>query len=604
MAGFINLQNIFSSAFRSQLPKDKQSTPNGAPPNDIKKTDTFTAIAVGIVDPKGKKLGSILFDMDWFFKGGADTSKEIKERVQLGVDYIEKEYKDQYTDKGFADIKKLHDELNNLLKNENPSIDEIEKFLEDIRKSAKEISNNIDELQEKQFIKDKDNKDTKEYTATYKTAWQKYALVSTLERLAEKLKIAEEKKNAIFIDKDGNKLGSILFDIDWFVKDADTSEKIKERTQLGVNYIEKRCKEFSDIEKLHKGLNNFLNKKDISTDEIIKFYEGTRTVSSEIYKKIEELRKDGKEDSPEYKNACQKYDLAMTVDKLNYYFVREHLKASSKKVLSLEDSGTKKYPEKHSFFTFALQETSGYIISDFIADEIGKIKGESIENTILKIEKKLAEANKKDSRLSVPEIGTHRLSEHSTRDKKDIPFEVLFVTGSPYDNEDKTKFTEGEEKLKKAIEKEFGVKTHVLPEQTIEEFEKKIIELSKKISKENKILREERKPEKKLYIIYTGHGSARDIQDGVSEANAKKQGAQKFNFALHAEKRVDLDEDRIKEIYNEHLKGIEVITIFDSCHGGAGITAIESKRFDTVAWFISNIAKSLSENFQSKVRAS
>ena len=60
------------------------------------------------------------------------------------------------------------------------------------------------------------------------------------------------------------------------------------------------------------------------------------------------------------------------------------------------------------------------------------------------------------------------------------------------------------------------------------------------------------------------------------------QGAARFQFILDPKN--DLTEEQIKELYNKYLKDIEVITIFDACHSGAGITAIENKpRLDLYA---------------------
>ena len=379
----------------------------------------------------------------------------------------------------------------------------------------------------------------------------------------------QKAKSDAFTDKEGNSLGNFEFDIDGLFSKTNTSDQIRQKLLAALEYIKEPCNKFDNIKTLHNDFNKLL-KTNPSFAELEKFNEKITSVVGTLSKETSKLYDDKKTDTIEYKEISQQYDLANTLKKLTYYLLREKLKDSSKDILPLSRSGVNKYPEKHSFFASALQETSSYGLSESIASQIKK--GRSIENSILKVEDDLSNVNEKDHKYVVPTIATHRLSEHSTKDKENIPFEVLFINGSTYEKDAKDKFTKGQEKLASAIEKELGVKSHTLNQPSIEELEKKLIELSKKAEKNGG----------KLYIFYNGHGDKDGLQEGVSLKDAKKQGAEKFVFVLgdNKEKNEDiiLSEDKIKELYKKHLKNVEVITIFDSCHGGAGITAIENNK--------------------------
>lgn len=369
-----------------------------------------------------------------------------------------------------------------------------------------------------------------------------------------------KKASNIFVDKEGNKLGNILFDVDALYKEASKPELIKKVTTKALEYLKADCRKFTDIKEAHQALTNMLDEKKYSADALAKLKDSLSKILDNENKILDSSKN---KNSSEHKQASKKYDLVDTLYKLLFYVSKMHLENSSKNVLKLSESGTNKYPERHSFFASALQEVSGYGISELLASVIKK--GESIETALLKIEKNYARKTRKDGKFGVPEISTHRLSKHSTKDKS-VKFEVLFITGSVYGDEAKNKFTKGEEKLSQAIQKTYGVKPHVLREKGIKEIKEKIAELAAKI----------RNNGGKLYIVYTGHGGKDGLQSGVSKANSKKQGAEKFIFVLN--KNEELDESTIKEIHKS-LSDIEIITIFDSCHGGAGITAIEQDKF-------------------------
>ena len=166
-----------------------------------------------------------------------------------------------------------------------------------------------------------------------------------------------------------------------------------------------------------------------------------------------------------------------------------------------------------------------------------------------------------------PQVPTHRLSPTSTKDEN-IDFEVLFISGSTYDDEEPDKFTRAENDLSDAINDVHGEhckKIDTIPKPTLEELEEKFKAIAERLKENNT---------KKLYIFFNGHGDREGIQEGVSKANQSKQGAANFIFVLS--ENTDLEEDKIKELYNKYFKDIEVVTVFGSCHSGAGITAIEN----------------------------
>lgn len=249
-----------------------------------------------------------------------------------------------------------------------------------------------------------------------------------------------------------------------------------------------------------------------------------------------------------------------------YPLYMNHLERASKDVLPLNESGTYKYPEKHSFFATSTQETgaNGLYVLD-LAREIKK--GGTLESAFLRTEKDYVAPS------IVPHVPTHRLSKYSTKDQQ-RDFQVLFITGFDKASEGpaglNNRFIDDKNALSSSIQfahdgkKLKGISTIDKP--SIEELEAGFKKLSEELKAKNQ----------KLYIFYIGHGNEFENEEGVSKGNSNKQGAKKLGIGLNSDS--ILYEDKIKELYNKYFKDIEVITFYNTCHSGAGITAVENEQ--------------------------
>ena len=363
-----------------------------------------------------------------------------------------------------------------------------------------------------------------------------------------------------FIDKEGNELGSISFDVNSLFKGANTVEKTREKILSALRFLEKKCKDNPDLKKICQDLHRLIHNKNDSADILLKYTRDLNKIECELSPIIEEGSEKSIAKGVDYNSTTERYDLIITLIKLIHPHLKKQLEVSSKKVLQHSESGNNKYPEKHSFFATATQEVSSGNNSKLIASEIKK--GCSIEEALLNCEKNYSVDT------AIPQMPTHRLSNSATKDKAS-DFEIFFVTGSPYESEAVDKFSKSEKRLADAIKKTHGSKCKKissLKKLTVEDFENSVKKLAERVKK-NDI--------KKLYIFYNGHGDREGIQEGVSLKNGKKQGAEKFLFVLDSDN--ELTEEKMKEIYNKHLKDIEVISVFDSCNSGAAITANENE---------------------------
>ena len=238
-------------------------------------------------------------------------------------------------------------------------------------------------------------------------------------------------------------------------------------------------------------------------------------------------------------------------------------------VLQLSESGINRYPEKHSFFAMGPQELGGGVgLYARTVIEMKKSYG-SIENALIRAGR--------DYTIEKPFLWlapTHRLSKFSTKDNNNIDFEILFINGAENPGEPEGLWSKDTKYLQAAIKEVYKDKCKEitpLNQPSEQDFKDSIKAIADRCKNNGR----------KLYVFYTGHGSALSgNQDGIPK-NWDKEGAREYYFQLN--KGPALTERKIKELYNTYLKDIEVITIFDSCHSGAGITAIENKRFDFFA---------------------
>ncbi len=374
-------------------------------------------------------------------------------------------------------------------------------------------------------------------------------------------------KPSLFTDSSGKKLGELNFDINRVFKDAGTKDKVRERLISALLYLEKEYPEYPDLKKTCQKLCSIMREKKESVSSIIEIKDELKKTLSDLSPIVlaKNRPKDFDYGNPDYIKATKKYDLIKGIESLLNPILMHNAESANKNVLKLSESGKNKYPEIHSLFASTIQEFSGRGISELIAKEIKK--GYSIENALLNIEKIY-----RGDPLT-PQILTHRLSDSTTKDKK-LNFEVLFINGHRYEDEKEDKFTKNEKILTEATNsayKNHCKKINSVTTPDVKELENKLKEISDRLKKEGT---------KKLYIFYSGHGDKDGTQEGVSAKNAQKQGAEKFIFVLN--KDYDLSEEVIKQLYNKYLKDIEVITIFDSCHGGAGITKSDNNQLDIV----------------------
>lgn len=299
--------------------------------------------------------------------------------------------------------------------------------------------------------------------------------------------------------------------------------------------------------------------------------------------------------------STQRLEILKTI----YPAISIYTSKASKNVLKYEDSGDEKYPEKHSFFSPSLQDTtndlSRVVIPDIdnpTIDEIEKFckgfKGKYDEQRGLSSHvQKLCNALEKEDTLEKalmaeeeefrgdffsPNAFIHRLGKDSTYDKKDKDFEVLFITGSKGPQDNKIEFIFESYMIENAINRKHkgkGLKNVTrLDEPNEATLVKSVQEIAERCKKENR----------KLYIFYCGHGNVgKKAPKGVKEEDMDKQGALNYRFHLETiggDKKTGLFDNNIlgdkyiniKSLYNKYLSDVETVSIFNTCHGGGAIT--------------------------------
>ena len=351
--------------------------------------------------------------------------------------------------------------------------------------------------------------------------------------------------------------------------------------------LENDIKKDPTLQSLHSKLLNTMKSKSETLRELT-------DISFALYSKDRELDKlkinENNEDKLEEINFIQSKTSEL-MDILYEVYIK-YLEHSSNNVLGLGESGVNRYPAKHSFFACTTQETEAAMADEAFPedenmDEVFENFGGTYEefkyaslyciklaNEILNGNRSIEHALLETERLyrgylNIPAVPTHRLSTTSSMNE-DLDFEVLFITGSQKGEHEKERFIFNRYVLKNAIQRKYGDKCkafHVLDEPNPKDLEKTLTNIAGNLKG------------KKLYIFFIGHGNVSGKEDSVLDSNSEKQGAMSFFFRLKTFGDGKLHKDRIKRLYNEALKDIEVITIFETCHGGAGITAIENKGF-------------------------
>jgi hypothetical protein len=276
------------------------------------------------------------------------------------------------------------------------------------------------------------------------------------------------------------------------------------------------------------------------------------------------------------------------------------MESAAKEILPHSSSGKFKYPEAHTIFAANLQdfdigaapipddinpeeffkdyagdfsniEFGNYYIKN-LATQIILGKG-TIEEAAIKVGAELRGSDQN------PVVPLHRIGK-SARTAEETDFNVLIVIGSP-----KREDVEGDKKLhsaslhtlKNAIQRRYGKKCkhfEFITEPYLEDLRAKFQEISDSLKTTNR----------KLYVIYIGHGLSNSIDEGISAKNKNMQGAKALEIEHHAIDREEgLTEKQIKLLYNVFLQNIETISIFPNCQSGAAVTSICYERLDTVA---------------------
>ena len=356
---------------------------------------------------------------------------------------------------------------------------------------------------------------------------------------------------------------------------------LRVNTLAALKSIENEVNQYADLKNIHEQLTKLI--KDKNETEISLFSVHAQLDSS--LHKCAAIFASGND--KEVNDAHLKWG---TIRKIGYILnpvYAKHIADSSKKVLSLTDGGLHRYPEKHSFFAATTQESENthwwvpddMDIENYFKDFNGNyrelvpgnyydkdlaqniVEGNgSLEEALLKTESTFKGTNED------PSTPTHRLSEYSTKNEIS-DFEVLFIIGSERHEGEKNIFVFNRVMLTHAIKKKYGDQckgVYVLDEPHPEDLADTLDWLGKNLKG------------KKLYVFFSGHGNISGPQAGVLPENIDKQGGKNYFFRLKTFGEGKPKEDAIKTLY-ECLRNIEVITIFDTCHSGAAVTAVESE---------------------------
>lgn len=348
-------------------------------------------------------------------------------------------------------------------------------------------------------------------------------------------------------------------------------EDLRNQSLIKFLEVENSVNQYDDLKKIYQDLVEILKSKNESLELLSDLHRN-------LYKVYEASDR----------NASKKHVAESILRTLSPIYLK-YLSPSSKKVLDLSKSGSTKYPDKHSFFAATTQESispmgmpripidlkaeSKYFDNGYkgvmfgsgftkkLAQAISNGEG-SIEDALLTVE------NSYKGTPEMPTAPTHRLSSYSTKNELN-DFGVLFITGSEQVQGESKSMILDRSMLEHAIKNKYSERCKVITardEPTPKDLEETLSKLAKDLKG------------KKLYIFFHGHGNSLGPQAGVSSANADKQGSKVFSFFLKTYG-PSLTEDKIKELYNKYLSDIEVVTIFDTCQSGAGITAIDNKDF-------------------------
>ncbi len=257
---------------------------------------------------------------------------------------------------------------------------------------------------------------------------------------------------------------------------------------------------------------------------------------------------------------------------------------SNDNILSLNNSGNDKYPEKHSVFTNNVQERLSYSNnpcdenfrahlngitdyrnvrygSDYIKElchQITQGRGKQTLDSALISTTKTFNGNPSSEHKPLFRLGSENY------DNPNRDFEVLCITGSGTGLGDDRRFRFDSAMLEGAVKNSYGEKCknfQSLNDPNRAQLESAIRERSESA----------RKNGRKLYIVYRGHGELGQTQSGAR--NSYKQGSANYIFKLN--KAGYFSEAEYKALLTQYADDLDVTSVIGSCHSGAAITAIE-----------------------------
>ena len=260
-------------------------------------------------------------------------------------------------------------------------------------------------------------------------------------------------------------------------------------------------------------------------------------------------------------------------------------------ILPHERSGTNKYPPSHNVFTNNLQEvlsrtpiTPDSLNIDAYLDNLSDYRNSAYGSEYMRlaayniangganqsIDKALVNTtNTMNSRDTSDHRPLYRLGENSDINAIPEDFEVLVITGSgnPTIPNDVGRFIFDASTLRHAVTKTYDKKCrefHTLNNPNRAELEAAIIARTKSAGRDNR----------RLYIVYTGHGNHNGYQAGIAESDQRLQGSRRFVFGLDGVVG-GFTEDDYKKLLNTHASDVRLTSIILACHSGAAVTAID-----------------------------
>ena len=261
-------------------------------------------------------------------------------------------------------------------------------------------------------------------------------------------------------------------------------------------------------------------------------------------------------------------------------------------VLPHSRSGTNRYPPSHDVFTGNLQDHLSYssvtpplLNTNTYLDNLTDYRNAAYGSEYMRLLSyniRTSGANQSIDRALVNTTNTmnswyitqhrplYRLGNNSNINAPVRDFEVLVITGSPngpLDNDFISGCRFDSHMLRHAARRTYGDSCRdfqILDDPNRAELEAAIIARTQSSRRNNR----------RLYIVYLGHGNHDGYQQGITASDQRLEGSRRFVFAL-SRIRLGFNEDDYKNLLNTHASDLHVTSIFHACHSGAAITADE-----------------------------